>query len=401
MYRGVFSGALACLCVAAPAAAQSLTFEEAAARAREQAGRVLVARARVAEAEAVLVDASARYRTNPALDVSAGPRFAAAGKTADLDIALSQQFDSRAQRTARMAAARAGIDRERASAGEASRVAVFDALSAFLDAVAARDRLRLVEESEGVSRQLMSATDRRYAAGDVSGIDLNHARIEAARAASTLAASRAAAADALQQLRGLLRLATLDAVEGTLDVAPPPAVATARASLEQRPDLAALTAEARAAEAEAQLGQALARPELGAKVGYQRDENDSVVLGGLTITLPAFQRGQGLIAAGRARATRARLEFETVRDLAAAELDRAYTAYANQAQAAALLDAALPSVDDNENLARRSYEAGEMGLLDYLIIRRDALQTRTAAVDRRLAVARSRLLIDFVAGVLR
>ena len=39
---------------------------------------------------------------------------------------------------------------------------------------------------------------------------------------------------------------------------------------------------------------------------------------------------------------------------------------------------------DNETLARRSYEAGEMNLMDFLLIRRDAVDTRTA-IDRSAA----------------
>jgi outer membrane protein, heavy metal efflux system len=237
--------------------------------------------------------------------------------------------------------------------------------------------------------------------GYISAIDLNQVRIDVTRAASAAAAARAAEADAILLLKRLLRSQSFAAVQGTLDLPRPPAEDSSRAALERRPDLAALAAESRAADAEAELGRALARPELGARLGYQRDDGDSIVVGGLTITLPAFQRGQGLVAAGRARAARAKVEIEMAREHALVELDRAYAAYLLQQRAAELASAGLTAVDDNENLARRSYEAGEMGLLDYLLIRRDAFQTRTAVVDRRLEVARSRITIDFISGVLR
>jgi hypothetical protein len=42
-----------------------------------------------------------------------------------------------------------------------------------------------------------------------------------------------------------------------------------------------------------------------------------------------------------------------------------------------------------------------MNLIDLLLIRRDSLQTRLTVIDRRLEAARSRLTVDFVAGVLR
>ena len=69
--------------------------------------------------------------------------------------------------------------------------------------------------------------------------------------------------------------------------------------------------------------------------------------------------------------------------------------------AEALVRDATPSLADNESLSRRSYEAGEMSLMDYLLIRRDALDTRTEIVGRRHDAALARLTVDFLAGVLR
>jgi hypothetical protein len=44
-----------------------------------------------------------------------------------------------------------------------ARGVVFDAASAFLDGVAASERLRVAEEGDTVSRELLQATERRYA----------------------------------------------------------------------------------------------------------------------------------------------------------------------------------------------------------------------------------------------
>jgi cobalt-zinc-cadmium efflux system outer membrane protein len=174
------------------------------------------------------------------------------------------------------------------------------------------------------------------------------------------------------------------------------------ASVDSRPELAALQAEVREAEAQARLGRALARPDVGFRLAYAREESDTIVLGGLTVTLPAFQRGQGTLAAGVARASRARTEAEVLRQSAVAALRTAYAVYEQHAAlSAALQRDAVASLADNETLARRSYEAGEMNLMDSLLIRREAVDTRLAIVDRRLAAARSRLTVDFLAGVLR
>ena len=105
---------------------------------------------------------------------------------------------------------------------------------------------------------------------------------------------------------------------------------------------------------------------------------------------------------GVARASRARTEAEVVRQTAVAELRTAFAVYEQHAALSAALEKdAAPSLADNETLARRSYEAGEMNLMDSLLIRRDAVDTRLTIVDRRLDAARSRLTVDFIAGVIQ
>ena len=405
MRHKVIPTAVLCVCVSTPAAAQTvLTLESTIARAREQAGTVLVARARIAEVEALVVDASSRYRSNPVLEGNVGPRLTEAGTVVDFNIGVSQALDSGALRAARSATALAGIERERAAADEVGRLAAFEAATAFLDAVAARERLGVAEAADAVSRDLLAATERRYAVGDIAALDLNHARIDAARSTAALAAAGAAVAEAEGVLRSLLRLPAAGPIDvrGTLDLPAPPPMTQTQGALDQRPDLTALLAESRAAGGEVQLGRALGRPELGVRLGYHREDGDSIVLGGLSVTLPAFQRGQGVLAAGLARSGRAKIELDTTRERAGSQLAAAYDTYQRHAALAeAFAGSALPSVEDNELLARRSYETGELGLLAYLTIRRDALQVRTSLIDRRLETAHRRVTIDFVAGVLR
>jgi cobalt-zinc-cadmium efflux system outer membrane protein len=391
--------------LAAHARAQTiLTLEETIARAREQAGVVSVARARVSEAEAGLVDASARFRDNPVIEGSVGPRTGPGSRSADLDVGISQQFETGGQRHVRMAGAQATIDRQRAGVDGARREAVFAAVMAFLDGIAASERLRTAEDGDAVSRELLNVTERRFALGDIAAIDVNLARIDAARSAASLRSARAEFTDAVGRLRRVLRMPASEPLElrGSLDVPAPPTFESLRSALEQRPEFVALQAEAREAEAQIQLGRALRSPDLALRVAYAREESDNIVLGGLTISLPAFQKGHGTLAAGTARAARARLELELERQSALAELDTAIAVYQQRATLAASFAAdALPSLDDNLDLARRSYEAGELNLMGLLLVRRDALETRTAVVEQRLEAARSRMTVDFIAGVIR
>jgi cobalt-zinc-cadmium efflux system outer membrane protein len=405
MLRVSIPAIAAWLCTVAPAWGQTaLTFEETVSRARAQAAAVRVALARIAEADAAVIDAAARFRDNPVFEGGGGPRTGSDGRTTELDLSVSQQFETGGQRQARRAGALAAVDRQRADSASVVRTVVFDAATLFLDGLAAAERLRVAEETDAVSRQLLAATERRYAVGDVAAIDLNLSRINAARSAAVLNGARTDLAAAVGGLRALLRIPGDGTIElrGSLDLPPAPPIAQLQASIEQRPEFAALAAEAREADAQARLGRALTRPDLGIRVGYEREETDSIVFGGVTVVLPMFQRGQGTLAAGLARTTRTRLQLETARESALAELQTAYAVYEQRAAVAtALTRDALPSVADNQGLAQRSYEAGEMALMDLLLVRRDALETQTLVIERRLEAARSRLNLDYIAGVLR
>src|SRR5262245_17466409 len=123
MFRVVVATVVASLGLAAHVRAQTiLTLEETVARAREQAGSVAVARARVAETEAGLIDVSARFRDNPVVEGAEGPRFIGNGaRTTDMDFGLSQQFETGGQRRARIAGSQAAIDRQRAEVDVARR----------------------------------------------------------------------------------------------------------------------------------------------------------------------------------------------------------------------------------------------------------------------------------------
>src|SRR5688572_14282516 len=99
MSRVVLPALVCWLVAAAPVRAQVvLTLEETLARAREQAGAVLVARARIAEAEAGMLDASARFRDNPVLEGAAGPRVGGDRRSTDVELGISQQFETGGQR---------------------------------------------------------------------------------------------------------------------------------------------------------------------------------------------------------------------------------------------------------------------------------------------------------------
>jgi outer membrane protein, heavy metal efflux system len=169
-----------------------------------------------------------------------------------------------------------------------------------------------------------------------------------------------------------------------------------------RPDLRALAAEKAEAEADVRLGTAFRWPIITPAFSFKRDQGDKVVQGGLTFTLPIFNRGQELQAVGRARTHRLDRELEATKRAVPVEIQTAYDVYSLQVAAVEELErAALPSLSENETLARRSFEEGEIGLAELLLIRRDAFELRSVYTDRLLEAAVAGIDLESQAGVLQ
>ena len=136
----------------------------------------------------------------------------------------------------------------------------------------------------------------------------------------------------------------------------------------QRPELRALEAAIQEAEAELRLGLSFSKPEYGVGVRYSREEGDQIVLGGMTVTLPMFSKGQEQRAVGSARAARLRAELDAARTRVQLEVRAAFDAYNRRLAAVRVLEAeAIPGLDENEQLTTRSFEVGQLGLPELLL----------------------------------
>ena len=386
-----------------PASAQALRLEDVLARARARAPEVIAALARVDEARAQLLGVSPRLRDNPVLEVAAGPRTGAGDVTLDWSVGAAQSFETGGQRRARIDAAEADVTRAIAAADDVSRTVTRDVALAFVRVLAADERIRLLQGAEAVANELQSATERRYQAGDIAALDLNLTRIAAARAHTDRISAEAARTEALRPVRIVIgdTTGTSTTLTGPLDRAPAPR-ATLVAAIEQAPALRQASAELARAEADLRLGQALARPDVNAGLSVRREQDDHIISGGVIFTLPVFQSGQGTRAEAVARRQRVTLEREAVRRVLETEIDTGLAIYElRRAAADVLRTTAIPAADDNETLATRSLEAGEMSLLNYLLVRQDVTATRLAYIDALADAAAAAIEVDAAAGVLR
>jgi outer membrane protein, heavy metal efflux system len=400
-FFAVVRSSVAYLLVAGPlvSAQDRMTLDAALERARAHAPAVVAGRVRVEEARARVRGAS-RPRDNPQLETAAGRRQE--GKTWEIDIGLSQPLEIGGRRGARVAAAEAGLAREAAVAEDALRRALREVAGAYLTAASAQERLRVAQTAATFAEEILRIAQRRSEQGDVAALDVNLAQSGLARARADIHAIGATQAAALGTLRALLNLEaetplTLDGTNGSKAQE----IEVLMAAASQRADIQALEAEVREAEAEVRLGKSLAWPEVTPGVRYERDDGTNVLWGGLTVSLPVLNRGQEAREVAQARAQRVRGELAALRLAVRNEVQAGWTVYSLRQKAADELRAQLTALDDNDALARRSYEVGQIGLGELLLVRRETAEVRAALLERLAEAAEARIELETRAGVLR
>jgi cobalt-zinc-cadmium efflux system outer membrane protein len=395
--------AVVCL-YAGPATGQgrALTLAEVLARAREQAPAIVSARLALDEARGRLVGASIRQPSNPQIDAAIGNRHGPDTRFTDFELALGQLFEPGARRSARTASASAAIAQSTANVDEITRSVLRSAAAAYYRAVHANDRIRLLNAADDLASGVYSTADRRFKAGDIAVLDVNIAKASLARVRAEREGAEASKALALGDLRQLLRLEIDVSVDGTLTRPAEADLTSALETASQRPELRALEAGIQEADAEVRLGESFSKPEYGVGVRYSREEGDHIVLGGMTVTLPMFSKGQQQRAVGSARAARLRTELESARARIQLQVRAAYDAFNRRlAVIRALESDAIPGLDENAQLATRSFDVGQLGLLELLLVRREILETRFQYLDALLEAALARVDLDASAAILR
>ncbi len=381
---------------------RSLTFADVLARVREQAPQIVIARLALEETRGRLVGASRRIEDNPELDVAVGNRTGSGARSSEFELGFAQMLAPGSRRSARLAGANAAVAQSAAEVEEVTRVALHAAASAYYRAVHAKERLQMLAASQDLAARVHTVAESRFKAGDIAILDVNLARASLARVRAEREAAVATETLALGELNQWLRVEGDVAVEGELLTTADRELAALLRSASQRPELTVLEAGVREAEADVRLGQTFTKPDYGFGVRYEREEGDQIVLGGLTLTLPLFSKGQELRATGTARAARLRAELEAAGARVRLEVRSAFGAYERRSAAVRVLGTeALPGLDENETLSLRSFEVGQLGLPELLLIRREILETRFQYLDSLLEAALARVTLDATAAVLR
>jgi len=404
----VYLGVLVFAFSARPSVAQQsrvLTPDAVVELASTQNPDVLLARARVAQAEGLLTTARVRLPANPEVDVFLGSRDASVGGGSfEQEYLFLQRFEIGGQRGHRVAAATAMVSQRTFDVASTRLQAQSVALAAFYRAVHAQETRRVAEEALALAEEAVRAAQARYDAGETAILDVNVARVELARGRREQLAAVSRFEGALGELREVLALPAQEALrlEARLQPGIVAPVDVLLSRIPERPDIQGLRASLDQAEAELRLTRASRTPDLFGGIGLRREEGEPVTGARFGFTLPLFQRQTGAISAAAARITETKTALDARQVAAEARLRAAHARYMTAVQAAeAITSSAVPLLEENESLTRESYQAGKIGLLELLVIRREGFAARREALDAELEAVLAAIEVRGIAGVIR
>lgn len=382
---------LSALSACAASAAPAPSFTQLLSDAQVSAPRLAEARADIARAEGLALQAAARPNPTVSLQTEniSGSGPYRGSRLAENTASVQQPLELGGKRSTRIAAGRADVGAAEARARRAQADYAFDLATAYAAAEAAERRLVLAQDVLALARD-----DARIATALVRAsreAELRRLQAEAAVQAAEAAVdeARAAQATAFGALTALAGYPVEITTIGTslLD-RPVPFYDDARPSAEATLAYLAAEAEREAAERRLSAERRRALPDVTVSVGLRqfRQENATAFVAGVSVPLPLFDRNRGNVAAAaadvsmaQARLKAARLDAQAAVRTSAARITAAGTRLSASRQGERTAQEAY-------RLSRIGYEAGRLPLVELVNARRALTEARSqtiaAAVER-------------------
>ncbi len=323
----------------------------------------------------------------------------------DSTLGVSQLFELGGKRRNRRMSAEEGRIQAQARIADAERTLISAVVRSYVAAVASREVARIGQESAESFQKSAELAVSREGAGDISRSDRTQVEIAAGRSRTDAASAEAAFRSALRSLGAILALPagsegeladTLDTLLSTrIELETPDETG----ALERRPDLKALEAAVRRAQADVLLQRSLRVPDPTVIAQYERqppDQRNSIGLG-IAIPIPVFNQNRGGIASAESALSGAKRELDTARLHARAELASTRDVLrAAEARANEYLGKLLPSAEEVRSSVEFAYAHGAASLLELFEAERNANEIRVAAAGARADLVAARA--DFAAA---
>lgn len=411
------------------AVAMSVVLVSGPACAEDDAGCTHVTRANVARC-AVKVSAAVRsdeqataaatgrraaatpwFPANPLLTLSAARRGATPGNSPVLDLygTLSQEIEIAGQRGARLRAADADTSARRDDMVATRRRVAAAALTAYFDALAARDALLVARRLEATGAQIAKVTRSRADAGVTSSLDAEVMEATSLRLAqSRVSAEREQrrATATLTTLLGQDPLRSSITIDGALEPLPgsDALLASTASRVLDRPEVRSLVHEQQSFAATADVYRRGRYPNVTLQVYAQNDGYNEKVFGGgfsapIPLPEPVGRRNEGQIAENEALARRSSERADAVTRELTTDLAIAIAEYETRRTEADLYTADRVT-RTGTILAElgKEIEAGRLPVRDAIVAQQQLIDVLRGYVDTRRALCVSSVKLALAAN---
>jgi cobalt-zinc-cadmium efflux system outer membrane protein len=355
----------------------------------------------ISVAEADLERSRPLLPSNPAF--TAGAQHAT-GFAPNYSFTLSQEFEIAGQRRARINAAQKEIEKTTWDVKNAEQTLAATAKTAFIHALISIDRVTVTQKGIDAIADLVQPDGMGRAPSATQRIELNQARIQAARSQRALAWAEHLREGAFSALRGLLGLPAeqelvLTGTPQTEARQLPSEQELIAAALAHRSDLIALRRSVEHADLHLALTRREGIPNVTLSGTLGRFEADTFAGGDVTVPLPVFQRKAPEVHEALAEYERARLQVQGLeRDIAKEVLDARRLCTLTAADLQMQQRQIVPLSEENLAIERRLYDRGEVSAADVVGLQADAQTARIEYLDAVEAYNNALIELERVAG---
>lgn len=388
-----------------------LTLDEALRQASVASPILRAKQAQLAAVQGAQADAAAFFRLNPELSASGTRRevpqtAAGSDRYREWNAGFSQPIEIAGQRGYRREATAAAAAALNAEIADAERQARAEVAERFYRVLALQQRVELEARAVSLFETTADAVQKRRAAGEDTRLDANVASVEAERARNQLAVAQEQLLDARSDLAAKLQLSpqTLPQATGELTLGPRTLdLAELVEAAAANPRLRALAERENAADARVRLERANRYPDITAGVSVGREGpgtgRERLTTFSVSVPLPFFNRNQAAIGQALTDRTQAELDRQTTsRDLRGSVTALFAKLASLEARVRRLQESVLPALEDNQTLSQRSRRAGQIGLLELIVVNRQALDARRDLIDALTEYLAVRVALELAAG---
>lgn len=366
---------------AAAAAAEPLSLAKAIELALEGNPEVAAAKRQWEATEGQVLQG--RSRPNPELAYSLEDTRS---KTRTQSWQLNLPVELGGKRAARTKAAEKTREQAQAQLSELQATVRANVAAAYFDVLTAQERLVLARDSAALAKSSTDTVSKRVAAGKVSPVEESKARVAEAGVRVELAQAASEQRNALSRLFALLgRIdAPYTVLEGKAENLPSvPSLADLQPLISSAPGVVLARIEVDRRKALTALEQSKRVPDVTVSVGMQRSNETqrNVLLFGVSVPLPVFDRNQGNLLEALKLEDKARDELQAASVRLHSEVAQAQERLSTiTAEVQSLQQDVLPGAKSAYDAATIGFENGKFNFLEVL----DAQRTYFAAKSQYL-----------------